>query len=68
MSSFRYCVGGGILKDSGHTAEVWIGDVNANFTGNARYLSIYYDYAHRAIVKADVGARSNAASVRCVKE
>ena len=68
MAGFRYCVGGGILKNSGHTAEVWIGDVNANFTGNARYLSIYYDYAHRAIVKADVGARSNAASIRCVKE
>lgn len=68
MAGFRYSVGGGILKNSGHTVELWIGDVSANHSGNARCLSIYYDYAHRPLVKADVGTRSNAASVRCVRE
>lgn len=68
LAGFRYMLGGGMLKNSGHDADIWVGNMPLNSTGNARNLQLYIDYAGKPLIKTDVSARSNAMSVRCVKE
>lgn len=67
-AGFRYCAGGGCLKNSGFGASIWSGTPPTG-TGNAYELTIYIAPSdRRPNIRRDISARSDGQSVRCTKD
>lgn len=67
-AGFRYCAGGGCLKNSGFGASIWSGTPPAGI-GNAYELTIYIaSYNQRPNIRRDISSRSDGQSVRCAED
>ena len=67
-AGFRYCSGGGCLKNSGFGACIWSGTPPTGI-GNAYELTVYIaPHDQRPNIRRDISARSDGQSVRCAKD
>ncbi len=67
-AGFRYCSGGGCLKNSGFGASIWSGTPPTGI-GNAYELTVYIaPHDQRPNILRDISARSDGQSVRCAKD